>query len=137
MESASSSLPACPPCRERPLSRQAMPARPARSRQATTDTSSISLQRQPALGSSSEAKVVIVGAGVMGCSLAYHLARMGLRDIVVLDRGDIGRGATLACAGGVRAPCSTELNIRIGMEAKRMRRRYEKGSGRPAAHRAT
>ncbi|TMD09354.1 MAG: FAD-binding oxidoreductase [Chloroflexi bacterium] len=126
MESASSSLPACPPCRERPLSRQAMPARPARSRQATTDTSSISLQRQPALGSSSEAKVVIVGAGVMGCSLAYHLARMGLRDIVVLDRGDIGRGATLACAGGVRAQFSTEINIRIGMEAKRMLRGFEK-----------
>ena len=79
--------------------------------------------------------MVIVGAGVMGCSLAYHLARMGLRDIVVLDRGDIGRGATLACAGGVRAQFSTEINIRIGMEAKRMLRGFEKETGRPADYR--
>jgi len=71
----------------------------------------------------------------MGCSLAYHLARMGLRDIVVLDRGDIGRGATLACAGGVRAQFSTEINIRIGMEAKRMLRGFEKEIGRPADYR--
>ena len=76
--------------------------------------------------------MVIVGAGVMGCSLAYHLARMGLRDIVVLDRGDIGRGATLACAGGVRAQFSTEINIRIGIEAKRTLKAFEAETGRSA-----
>jgi glycine/D-amino acid oxidase-like deaminating enzyme len=86
-------------------------------------------------GLPSRSEVVIVGAGVMGCSLAYHLARTGLREIVVLDRGDIGRGATLACAGGVRAQFSTEINIRIGMEAKRMLRGFEKETGRPADYR--
>ena len=55
----------------------------------------------------------------MGCSLAYHLARTG-RKVVVVDRGRIGQGATAACAGGIRAQFSTEVNIRIGMEAKRM-----------------
>jgi sarcosine oxidase, subunit beta len=55
----------------------------------------------------------------MGCSLAYHLARAG-RRVVVIDRGRIGQGATAAAAGGIRAQFSTEVNIRIGMEAKRV-----------------
>src|SRR3979490_2714704 len=55
----------------------------------------------------------------MGCRLAYHLARAG-RRVVVIDRGKIGQGATAACAGGIRAQFSTEVNIRIGMEAKRL-----------------
>ena len=61
--------------------------------------------------------VVIVGAGVMGCSLAFYLSRSG-RRVVVIDRGRIGQGATAACAGGIRAQFSTEINIRIGMEIK-------------------
>src|SRR2546425_8976234 len=132
MEPASSSSPARPPCPGRWLWRPAWPTRPARGRQRTTDTSSISVHRQPAPGSSSEVKVVIVGAGVMGCSLAFHLARTGLRDIVVLDRGEIGRVATLACAGGVRAQFSTEINIRIGIEAKRTLKAFEAETGRSA-----
>ncbi len=86
-------------------------------------------------GLPSRSEVVIVGAGVMGCSLAFHLARLGLRNIVVLDRSGIGQGATLACAGGIRAQFSTEINIRIGMEAKRMLRGFEKETGRPADYR--
>lgn len=65
------------------------------------------------------AEVVIVGAGVMGCSLAFHLARRGISP-VVLERGAIGQGATAAGAGGIRAQFSTEVNVRIGMEAKRV-----------------
>ena len=56
------------------------------------------------------ADVVVIGAGVVGCSLAFHLARSG-RSVVVLDTGLIGQGATAACAGGVRAQFSTEVNI--------------------------
>lgn len=70
------------------------------------------------------ADVVIVGAGVMGCSLAFHLAKRG-RRVVVFDRGAIGQGATAACAGGVRAQFSSDINIRIGMEAKRVLRDFE------------
>jgi len=78
------------------------------------------------------ARVVIVGAGVLGCSLAYHLARQGAGPVVVLERGAIGQGATGACAGGVRAQFSTEINIRIGLEAKRMLARFEEHTGRSA-----
>src|ERR1700694_6254195 len=55
----------------------------------------------------------------MGGSLAFYLS-LGGRRVGVLDRGRIGQGATAACAGGIRAQFSTEVNIRIGMEAKRV-----------------
>jgi len=79
-----------------------------------------------------QAEAVIVGAGVMGCSLAFHLARAGVAPIVVVDRGDVGQGATAACAGGVRAQFSTEVNVRIGMEAKRVLAGFEKETGASA-----
>src|SRR2546430_17616202 len=59
----------------------------------------------------------------MGCSLAFYLSRSG-RRVVVIDRGRIGQGATAACAGGIRAQFSTEINIRMGMEAKRLLARF-------------
>jgi sarcosine oxidase, subunit beta len=61
----------------------------------------------------STAEVVIVGAGIMGCSIAYHLAERGMTDIVVLERDLIGRGATADAAGGIRLQFSTETNIRL------------------------
>jgi len=74
---------------------------------------------------------VIVGAGVMGCSLAFYLSRSG-RRVVVIDRGRIGQGATAACAGGIRAQFSTEINIRMGMEAKRLLARFVEETGQTA-----
>ena len=79
-----------------------------------------------------QADVVIVGAGVMGCSLAFHLSSLGAGRIIVLERGAIGQGATAACAGGVRAQFSTEINIRMGIEAKRMLAGFERETGRSA-----
>ena len=67
----------------------------------------------------------------MGCSLAFYLARAG-RTVVVVDRGRIGQGATAACAGGIRAQFSTEINIRIGMEAKRLLARFVEETGQTA-----
>ncbi len=61
----------------------------------------------------STAEVVIIGAGIMGSSIAWHLAERGVSDIVVLERDAIGRGATADAAGGVRLQFSTETNIRL------------------------
>jgi len=61
----------------------------------------------------SSAEVIIIGAGIMGCSIAYHLAERGMRDILVLERDQIGRGATADAAGGIRLQFSTETNIRL------------------------
>ena len=48
------------------------------------------------------ADVVIIGGGVVGCSIAYHLARRGARDVVVLERDAVGAGTTSKAAGGIR-----------------------------------
>ncbi|MDQ6884062.1 MAG: FAD-binding oxidoreductase [Candidatus Dormibacteraeota bacterium] len=80
------------------------------------------------------ADVVVVGAGVIGCSLAFHLARAG-RRVIVVERGAIGQGSTAACAGGVRAQFSTEINILIGMQAKQALARFEQEVGTPAGFR--
>src|SRR5437879_3972786 len=67
----------------------------------------------------------------MGCSLAFYLSRAG-RQVVVIDRGRIGQGATAACAGGIRAQFSTEINIRMGMEAKRLLAHFVEETGQTA-----
>jgi glycine/D-amino acid oxidase-like deaminating enzyme len=59
------------------------------------------------------AEVVIIGAGITGCSIAYHLAERGVRDVVVLDKDQIGRGATADAAGGIRLQFSTRTNIEL------------------------
>lgn len=65
------------------------------------------------------ASVVIVGAGVMGASVAYHLAVRGWRDVVVFDRsGGPGQGSTGAATGGFRAQYGTAINVRLSLMAR-------------------
>ena len=66
------------------------------------------------------AEVVIVGAGIMGCAIAYSLAERGVSDIVVVERDAIGRGATADAAGGIRQQFSTETNIRLATASVRI-----------------
>jgi len=63
------------------------------------------------------ADVVIIGGGVVGCSLAYHLALHGLRDVLVVERDAVGSGTTSKAAGGIRAQFSTETEIRFSLES--------------------
>jgi sarcosine oxidase subunit beta len=63
------------------------------------------------------ASVVIVGGGVMGTSIAFHLAEAGVEDVLLLERGDLGAGSTAKGAGGVRAMFSDDLNVRIGLRS--------------------
>jgi sarcosine dehydrogenase len=46
-----------------------------------------------------QARVVIIGGGITGCSIAYHLTKMGWTDIVVIDKGELTSGATFHAAG--------------------------------------
>src|SRR5881296_375121 len=66
------------------------------------------------------ASAVIIGGGVVGCSIAYHLARRGLRDVVVLERETVGSGTTSKAAGGIRVQFSTETEIRFSLESIRV-----------------
>ncbi len=64
------------------------------------------------------ADIVIIGGGVMGASAAYHLAKRGMKNIVLLEKEDFyGTGATGRCAGGVRYQFSTEINVRLSLES--------------------
>jgi sarcosine oxidase, subunit beta len=77
------------------------------------------------------ADVVIVGGGVMGCSLAYHLAARKV-DVLLLERDVLGSGSTSRNAGGVRQQFSSEVNVRIGMRSVGMLERFEDEVGVPA-----
>lgn len=60
------------------------------------------------------ADVVIVGGGVIGVSVAWHLANQGVRNIVVIDKGRFGEGSSAKPLGGVRANFSDPANITLG-----------------------
>ncbi|MER7878269.1 FAD-binding oxidoreductase [Streptomyces solisilvae] len=76
------------------------------------------------------ADVVIIGGGVMGVSIAFHLAEAGVTNIVVVERGDLGRGSSGKPIGGVRAQFSDPLNIELG---SRSLRAFEEFPHRPGA----
>ena len=75
------------------------------------------------------ASVVVIGGGVVGCSIAYHLARRGQRDVVVLERESVGSGTTSKAAGGIRAQFPTETEIRFSLEAIEVFQRFEEEFG--------
>lgn len=62
-------------------------------------------------------RVVVIGAGIMGLATAYDLAKRGVRDVLVVDRGYLCGGASGRNGGGVRAQFSTETNIRLMRES--------------------
>lgn len=57
-----------------------------------------------------KAKIVIIGAGISGLSIAYNLAKKGMKDIVVLDQFHFLAGSTSRCGAGVRQQWATALN---------------------------
>ena len=62
------------------------------------------------------ADVVVVGAGVVGCSAAYHMAAAGAGTVLVLERADaVGTGSTGACAGGFRFQFSSKINVELSI----------------------
>jgi sarcosine oxidase subunit beta len=79
------------------------------------------------------ASVVVVGGGVMGASTAYHLARRGVRDVLLLERESFfGLGATGRCAGGIRHQFATDINIRLSLHSLPMLDALEDETGQPA-----
>lgn len=66
------------------------------------------------------ADIVIIGAGIVGCSIAYHVALLGCPKVVVLEKDLICSGATGKSAGGIRQQFATELNVRLSLESLKM-----------------
>ena len=49
----------------------------------------------------SQAKAVVIGGGVVGCSVLYHLAKLGWSDVILLERDELTSGSTWHAAGGM------------------------------------
>ena len=72
------------------------------------------------------AEVVIIGGGVVGASVAYHLTERGMRDVVILEREKtLGLGSTGKATGGVRAQFETDINIRLSLYSLDFFRNWE------------
>ena len=81
------------------------------------------------------ADYVIVGGGIVGCSIAYHLARRGAKNIVVLEQGSLGSGSTSKAAGGVRAQFANEVTIRMALYSQEVYRHFQDEFGLSADYR--
>ena len=65
------------------------------------------------------AEVVIVGGGIIGCATAYHLAQLGVKDIVVIEKNYLASGSTGRCGAGVRQQWGLKMNILLARESIR------------------
>jgi len=82
------------------------------------------------------ADIVIIGGGVMGASIAWHLASRGTRNLVLLEKETyFGTGSTGRCAGGVRYQFSTEINIRLSLASLPMLERFKEELGQDVNYR--
>ena len=79
--------------------------------------------------------IVIIGGGIIGCSLAFHLAKYGHADVTVLEAGLLGDGATGKATGGIRQQFSSPVNAAIAHEAVGYFRNFESLVGEPFAFR--
>jgi sarcosine oxidase subunit beta len=71
------------------------------------------------------ADIVIIGGGVVGVSIAYHLALKKAGKIILLEKGQLGEGSTSRCVGGIRTQFSTEINIQFSLESLKRFERFE------------
>jgi len=81
------------------------------------------------------AEVIIIGAGIIGTSLAYHLAKLGLQDVIVCERDTIGSGSTEKAGGIIRQQCPTEVGINFSLESIEFFERFEEETGHTADYR--
>ncbi|GMA98429.1 FAD-binding oxidoreductase [Pelosinus sp. IPA-1] len=66
------------------------------------------------------ADVVVIGGGVVGCSTAYNLAKLGAGKVVVLEKNYLASGSTGRCGAGMRMQWGTETNCLLSRESVKM-----------------
>jgi len=82
------------------------------------------------------ADVVIIGSGIVGSSVAYHLVEQGCRDVLVIEReAHQGKGSTGKSMGGVRAQFATTVNIQMSRYSIEFFSHFDEVVGHPADYR--
>src|ERR1700733_3602747 len=82
------------------------------------------------------ADVVIIGAGIVGSSIAFHLTEAGCKNVLVIERETRqGLGSTGKSMGGVRAQFATDVNIRMSLYSIPFLARFEESTGHPSGYR--
>jgi sarcosine oxidase subunit beta len=81
-------------------------------------------------------EVVIIGGGIVGSSIAWHLTHAGCKDVLVIEReSSQGKGSTGKSMGGVRAQFSTPVNIQMSLYSIPFYAKFEEVVGHPADYR--
>lgn len=81
------------------------------------------------------ADVVIIGAGIAGSSIAFHLTAAGCKNVLMIERETRqGLGSTGKSMGGVRAQFSTDVNIRMSLYSIPFFARFEEATGHPSGY---
>ncbi len=76
-----------------------------------------------------KAEVAIIGGGIMGVSTAYHLAKRGLSDVVILEKDLLAQASTGLSVGGIRQQFSHPANIRLSQESVKVFERFQEEFG--------
>jgi sarcosine oxidase, subunit beta len=79
----------------------------------------------PPVAFPARAEVAVIGGGIMGVSIAYHLAEAGVGNVVVLERDALGSGSSAKPLGGVRATFSDAGNVLLGLRSLRAYEEFE------------
>lgn len=83
------------------------------------------------------AEVVIVGGGIVGASIAYHLTAAGCKDVLIIEReSHQGKGSTGKSMGGVRSQFSTPVNIKMSLYSIPFYAGFDENLGHPCGYRA-
>jgi len=64
-----------------------------------------------------KADLVIIGGGVVGCSIAYNLAKLGAKNIILLEKNTLASGSTGRCGAGIRQQFGTKMNCILARES--------------------
>lgn len=82
------------------------------------------------------ADIVIIGGGIVGSSIAWHLTAAGCKSVLVIEReSSQGKGSTGKSMGGVRAQFSTPVNIQMSLYSIPFYARFDEALGYPAGYR--
>jgi sarcosine oxidase subunit beta len=83
------------------------------------------------------ADVVIIGGGIVGSSIAYHLTASGCKSVLVIEReSSQGKGSTGKSMGGVRAQFSTPVNIQMSLYSIPFYASFDERLGYPCCYRS-